>query len=123
MFYILFVQFLYAGTCLTGSVFILTPFQYFIVDTCQDVSEKYCTDFPKLYIPGQKNILFNKKSFLFKLLHGVLTSLLLYFLPYGVFQKASSQGGIDFGDMEFVATTIGCTLVITVNLQVYTLTY
>eukprot|EP00794_Sanderia_malayensis_P010085 gene10085-11115_t len=83
----------------------------------KDVSDKSCRDFPKLYIPGQENILFNKKSFVLKLLHGIMTSLLLYFLPYGIFQKATSQGGIDYANMEFFATTIACTLVITVNLQ------
>ena len=87
----------------------------------QDVGEKYSTNYPKLYIPGQKNILFNKKSFVFKLLHGLLTSLLLFFIPYGIFQKATSPDGIDYGDMEFFATTVACCLVVTVNLQVIAL--
>ena len=75
-------------------------------------------DFPQLYVPGQKNILFNKKSFVLKLFHGIVTSALLYFLPYGVFHKATTSNGLDIGDVEFFSTVVACCLVVTVNLQV-----
>ena len=84
----------------------------------QDVDEKLCLDNPKLYVPGQENILFNKKSFTLKLLHGIVTSALLYFIPYGVFHRATTPDGIDLGDTEFFSTTVACCLVVIVNLQV-----
>ena len=71
-----------------------------------------------MYVPGQKNILFNKKSFVLKLFHGIVTSALLYFLPYGVFHKASTPDGLDVSDVEFFSTVVACSLVVTVNLQV-----
>ncbi|XP_065059907.1 phospholipid-transporting ATPase ID-like isoform X2 [Rhopilema esculentum] len=84
----------------------------------KDVDEKLCLDNPKLYVPGQENILFNKKSFTLKLLHGIVTSALLYFIPYGVFHRATAPDGIDLGDTEFFSTTVACCLVVIVNLQI-----
>ena len=69
-------------------------------------------------MPGQKDVLFNKKSFVLKLFHGIVTSLLLYFIPYGVFNRATTPNGIDLGDTEFFSTVVACCLVVTVNLQV-----
>ena len=86
----------------------------------QDVSEEKCVAYPKLYVPGQKDVLFNKKSFVLKLFHGIVTSCLLYFIPYGVFNRATTPDGIDLGDTEFFSTVVACCLVVTVNLQVCT---
>eukprot|EP00112_Aurelia_sp_Birch-Aquarium-sp1_P008224 Seg1901.2 transcript_id=Seg1901.2/GoldUCD/mRNA.D3Y31 product="Phospholipid-transporting ATPase ID" protein_id=Seg1901.2/GoldUCD/D3Y31 len=84
----------------------------------KDVNEKLCIAYPKLYVPGQKDVLFNKKSFVLKLFHGIVSSCLLYFIPYGVFHRATTPDGIDLGDTEFFSTVVACCLIVTVNLQI-----
>jgi len=83
----------------------------------QDVNDKNCLLYPKLYIPGQKNILFNNTRFVMKLLHGTLTSLAVYFIAYGIFFGAVDSDGLDHGSLEFLAVVVGGVLVIIVNIQ------
>jgi phospholipid-translocating ATPase len=74
--------------------------------------------FPKLYVPGQKNILFNEKIFFLSLFRGAVVSLILYFVPYGIFHDyINSDGGVESG-LQFFGTAVAATLVITMNLQV-----
>ncbi|XP_066274027.1 phospholipid-transporting ATPase ID-like [Branchiostoma lanceolatum] len=84
----------------------------------QDVNEDNCVKYPKLYVPGQYNLFFNKKIFLISLLHGVLTSLALFFLPYGAVCEAMRNDGKDFESQQVFGLTIGTALVITVSLQI-----
>ena len=82
------------------------------------MSDKISLRFPKLYIPGQKNIMFNKKVFLYSLLRGTVVSLVLYFVPYGIYHDyINSEGGVDSG-LQFFGTVVAATLVVTMNLQV-----
>lgn len=62
--------------------------------------------------------MFNKKVFLYSLLRGTVVSLVLYFVPYGIYQDyINSEGRVDSG-LQFFGTVVAATLVVTMNLQV-----
>ena len=84
----------------------------------QDVSESACLSYPKLYLPGQKNILFNKKVFALSLLYGTLTSLELFFISRGAFAGGITSDGLDTSSRQFFGTIVAATLVVTVNIEV-----
>lgn len=84
----------------------------------QDVSETSCSKYPRLYIPGQKNQLFNKKIFFMSLLYGTLTSLAIFFVPYGVFQDRIANDGLETSSVYFFGTVVAAILVVVVNIEV-----
>ncbi|CAH2296591.1 phospholipid-transporting ATPase IC [Pelobates cultripes] len=84
----------------------------------QDVSDKLSLRFPRLYIPGQKDHLFNYKKFFLSLLHGIVTSLVIFFIPYGAFLLTMGQDGEAPSDYQSFAVTTATALVITVNFQI-----
>lgn len=51
--------------------------------TDQDVDDYNSVHYPKLYTPGHGNIFFNKKTFILSAVHGLVTSALILFIPYG----------------------------------------
>ncbi|XP_065672695.1 phospholipid-transporting ATPase ID isoform X3 [Hydra vulgaris] len=83
----------------------------------QDVSAASSLRYPRLYIPGQSNTLFNVKSFIVKLFHGVFTSLALYFILYGIYHDRVSSTGKPESIYDELSVAIGAILVIIVNLQ------
>ena len=82
------------------------------------MSESACLHYPKLYLPGQKNILFNKRVFALSLLYGTLTSLDLFFIPYGAFAGSVRNDGLGTASRQFFGTVVAACLVITVNIEV-----
>uniref|UniRef100_A0A4W2GMJ8 Phospholipid-transporting ATPase n=1 Tax=Bos indicus x Bos taurus TaxID=30522 RepID=A0A4W2GMJ8_BOBOX len=84
----------------------------------QDVSDKLSLRFPSLYIVGQRDLLFNYRKFFVSLLHGALTSLVLFFIPYGAYMQTMGQDGEAPSDYQSFAVTIASALVITVNFQI-----
>lgn len=84
----------------------------------QDVSEQSCNKYPRLYIPGQTNQLFNKKIFFLSLLYGTLTSIAIFFLPYGTFHDAVASDGRETSSVPFFGTVIAAILVVVVNVEV-----
>uniref|UniRef100_A0A8C5LWA3 Phospholipid-transporting ATPase n=1 Tax=Leptobrachium leishanense TaxID=445787 RepID=A0A8C5LWA3_9ANUR len=84
----------------------------------QDVSDKLSLRFPRLYIPGQKDLLFNYKKFFLSLTHGIITSLIIFFIPYGAFLLTMGQDGEAPSDYQSFAVTTATALVITVNFQI-----
>ncbi|XP_037364368.1 phospholipid-transporting ATPase IC [Talpa occidentalis] len=84
----------------------------------QDVSDKLSIRFPGLYVVGQKDSLFNYKKFFASLLHGVLTSMSLFFIPLGAYLQTVGQDGEAPSDYQSFAVTIASALVITVNFQI-----
>lgn len=46
--------------------------------------------FPRLYLPGQFNHFFNMRLFIFSLLHGIFSSLVVFFIPFGAFSMEVS---------------------------------
>ncbi|XP_013910354.1 PREDICTED: phospholipid-transporting ATPase IC [Thamnophis sirtalis] len=83
----------------------------------QDVSDKLSIRFPRLYILGQKDLLFNYKKFFLSLLHGVITSLIIFFIPYGAYLQTMGQDGEAPSDYQSFAVTASSSLVIAVNFQ------
>ncbi|CAD5227253.1 unnamed protein product [Bursaphelenchus xylophilus] len=84
----------------------------------QDVSEDYSIQYPKLYIPGQYNLFFNMRIFTYSVIHGMLSSLVLFFVPYGAFYYAVDSSGKDLGNFNILAFTIFTALVIVVTGQI-----
>uniref|UniRef100_A0A8C0YFG2 Phospholipid-transporting ATPase n=1 Tax=Cyprinus carpio carpio TaxID=630221 RepID=A0A8C0YFG2_CYPCA len=84
----------------------------------QDVNDKLSLRFPKLYLPGQQGSLFNYKNFFISLFHGVFTSLMIFFIPYGAFLQTMGQDGEAPSDYQSFAVVAASSLIITVNLQI-----
>jgi phospholipid-translocating ATPase len=74
--------------------------------------------YPTLYLPGQKGSLFNRKEFLFSVIHGIISSLILFFIPYGTMYYNVSPNGKDAADLQSFGFAVATILVIVVNLQV-----
>nr|XP_033789630.1 phospholipid-transporting ATPase IC [Geotrypetes seraphini]XP_033789640.1 phospholipid-transporting ATPase IC [Geotrypetes seraphini]XP_033789649.1 phospholipid-transporting ATPase IC [Geotrypetes seraphini]XP_033789659.1 phospholipid-transporting ATPase IC [Geotrypetes seraphini]XP_033789667.1 phospholipid-transporting ATPase IC [Geotrypetes seraphini]XP_033789675.1 phospholipid-transporting ATPase IC [Geotrypetes seraphini]XP_033789682.1 phospholipid-transporting ATPase IC [Geotrypetes s len=84
----------------------------------QDVSDKLSLRFPFLYIPGQKDLLFNYQKFFISLFHGIITSLVVFFIPYGAFLLTMGQDGEAPSDYQSFAVTAATALIVTVNCQI-----
>lgn len=83
----------------------------------QDVDEELSVKYPSLYLPGQKGTLFNRKEFLFSVMHGIVSSLVLFFIPYGTMYLSVNDEGKDAADLQSFGFAIATVLVIVVNLQ------
>ncbi|XP_007933742.1 phospholipid-transporting ATPase IC [Orycteropus afer afer] len=84
----------------------------------QDVSDKLSLRFPGLYIVGQRDLLFNYRKFFVSLLHGILTSMILFFIPLGAYLQTMGQDGEAPSDYQSFAVTVASALIITVNFQI-----
>ncbi|XP_071370015.1 phospholipid-transporting ATPase IC-like [Centroberyx affinis] len=84
----------------------------------QDVNDKLSLKFPKLYLPGQQGSLFNYRNFFISLFHGIFTSLIIFFIPYGAFLQTMGQDGEAPSDYQSFAVVTASSLIITVNLQI-----
>jgi phospholipid-translocating ATPase len=74
--------------------------------------------YPALYLPGQSGSLFNRREFLNSVMHGIITSLILFFIPYGTMNFSVQSDGKDASDIQSFGFAIATILVIVVNLQV-----
>ncbi|NWX31760.1 AT8B1 ATPase, partial [Notiomystis cincta] len=83
----------------------------------QDVSDKLSLRFPSLYVLGQRDLLFNYKKFFLSLLHGAVTSLIIFFIPYGAYLKSMGQDGEAPADYQSFAVTAASSLIFVVNFQ------
>lgn len=84
----------------------------------QDVDDAHCIRYPKLYLPGIKDALFNIHVFSWSVIEGIISSLVLFFIPYGAFVYSIDQDGIDKADLQSFGTVVAATLVVAVNLRV-----
>nr|CAB3224702.1 phospholipid-transporting ATPase ID [Phallusia mammillata] len=84
----------------------------------QDLNDDYSIRYPKLYLPGQKNELFNIPIFLKSIIWGIITSIILFFIPYGAFAQGMAPTGLDMTDRQTVSTVISTCLILVVTLQV-----
>lgn len=83
----------------------------------QDLNDHWSLQYPQLYGPGQKNVLFNKKLFLNCALHSGFSSLLLFFIPWAAMQDTVRGDGKDIADYQsFVMLGQTCLLLV-VSLQ------
>ncbi|XP_053134306.1 phospholipid-transporting ATPase ID isoform X3 [Hemicordylus capensis] len=79
----------------------------------QDVPEHRSLEYPKLYEPGQLNLLFNKREFFICIAQGIYTSVFMFFIPYGVFSDNAH-----LADYQSFAVTVATSLVIVVSVQI-----
>uniref|UniRef100_A0A452V2G5 Phospholipid-transporting ATPase n=1 Tax=Ursus maritimus TaxID=29073 RepID=A0A452V2G5_URSMA len=79
-----------------------------------------CMEYPKLYEPGQLNLLFNKREFFICIAQGIYTSVLMFFIPYGVFAEATRDDGTQLADYQSFAVTVATSLVIVVSVSGWT---
>uniref|UniRef100_A0A8D2ME39 Phospholipid-transporting ATPase n=1 Tax=Zonotrichia albicollis TaxID=44394 RepID=A0A8D2ME39_ZONAL len=84
----------------------------------QDVSDKLSLRFPRLYVLGQRDLLFNYKKFFLSLLHGAVTSLIIFFIPYGAYLVSMGQDGEGPADYQSFAVTAASSLIFVVNFQI-----
>ncbi|KAM9645822.1 putative phospholipid-transporting ATPase IM [Trichechus inunguis] len=84
----------------------------------QDVSDQSSMDYPQLYKPGQLNLLFNKRKFFICVAHGIYTSLVLFFIPYGAFYNAAGEDGQHIADYQSFAVTMATSLVTVASVQI-----
>uniref|UniRef100_A0A8C1NNQ8 Phospholipid-transporting ATPase n=1 Tax=Cyprinus carpio TaxID=7962 RepID=A0A8C1NNQ8_CYPCA len=84
----------------------------------QDVPEQRSLEYPKLYEPGQLNLLFNKREFFICIAQGIYTSVVLFFIPYGVLSHATQSNGVPLADYQTFAVTTATALVIVVSVQI-----
>uniref|UniRef100_A0A8C2AU99 Phospholipid-transporting ATPase n=1 Tax=Cyprinus carpio TaxID=7962 RepID=A0A8C2AU99_CYPCA len=83
----------------------------------QDVPEQRSLEYPKLYEPGQLNLLFNKREFFICIAQGIYTSVVLFFIPYGVLSHATQSNGVPLADYQTFAVTTATALVIVIALD------
>ncbi|XP_026862231.2 phospholipid-transporting ATPase ID isoform X1 [Electrophorus electricus] len=84
----------------------------------QDVSDQRSLQYPKLYEPGQLNLLFNKREFFICIAQGIYTSVVLFFVPYGALWQATQSNGVPLADYQTFAVTTATALVIVVSVQI-----
>ncbi|KAI6187437.1 Phospholipid-transporting ATPase [Aphelenchoides besseyi] len=84
----------------------------------QDVSDEYSLRYPKLYIPGQYNLFFNMRIFTYSVIHGMISSLVLFFVPYGALYLGIDKNGHDVNDYPMLAFTVFTSLVVVVTGQI-----
>uniref|UniRef100_A0A8C7M524 Phospholipid-transporting ATPase n=1 Tax=Oncorhynchus kisutch TaxID=8019 RepID=A0A8C7M524_ONCKI len=76
------------------------------------------TSYPKLYEPGQLNLLFNKREFFICITQGIYTSVVLFFVPYAILSHGTQGTGEPLADYQTFAVTTATALVIVVSVQV-----
>ncbi|XP_032809728.2 phospholipid-transporting ATPase IC-like isoform X1 [Petromyzon marinus] len=84
----------------------------------QDVSDSKSFKFPELYETGQKNLNFNYKIFGRCLIQGIITSLIIFFIPYGAFLETMRSDGLAPDDYQSFAVVTATSLTLIVNLQI-----
>ncbi|CAJ0602595.1 unnamed protein product [Cylicocyclus nassatus] len=84
----------------------------------QDVDENYSLRYPKLYLPGQFNLFFNMRIFIYSILHGMFSSLVIFFVPYGTLLNGVSSNGKNLDDYSTLAFTTFTGLIVVVTGQI-----
>ncbi|EYC40857.1 hypothetical protein Y032_0593g406 [Ancylostoma ceylanicum] len=84
----------------------------------QDVDDAYSLQYPKLYLPGQFNLFFNMRIFIYSVLHGMFSSLVIFFIPYGTLLNGAAYNGKDLDDYSTLAFTTFTALIVVVTGQI-----
>ena len=77
-----------------------------------------CLRYPRLYIPGQQNLLFNTVTFFKSLLRGIYVSIVVYFVTHLGFSEVADQDGIAVDALYVFGSAASGILVLIVNFQV-----
>lgn len=72
-----------------------------------------------LYEPGQYNLYFNKKEFVKCLIHGIYSSLVLFFIPMGTIYDTVRSDGKDISDYQSFSMMVQTSLLSVVTAQVW----
>ncbi|CAF2372959.1 unnamed protein product [Rotaria sp. Silwood2] len=83
----------------------------------QDVSADHSLSKPHLYTPGQNNEFFNKKIFAESVIHGILTSCIIFFVPYLSVSNTTRPGGMTQADLQSFGFIVATIMAIIVNLE------
>ncbi|XP_017142792.1 phospholipid-transporting ATPase ID isoform X10 [Drosophila miranda] len=88
----------------------------------QDVSDKNSLEYPRLYTPGLRSELFNIREFIYSVLHGAFTSLVLFLIPYAVYKDGVSQNGYVLSDHMTLGAVVATILIVdnTAQISLYT---
>nr|XP_046241947.1 probable phospholipid-transporting ATPase IM [Scatophagus argus] len=90
----------------------------------QDVDVKWSIQHPQLYVPGQLNLYFNKKTFVKCALHSGYSSLVLFFIPYAAMYDTVRDDGKDVADYQSFALLTQTCLMFVVTIQLgFEMTY
>uniref|UniRef100_A0A8C0CJ81 Phospholipid-transporting ATPase n=1 Tax=Balaenoptera musculus TaxID=9771 RepID=A0A8C0CJ81_BALMU len=84
----------------------------------QDVNETWSLRFPELYEPGQCNLYFNKKEFVKCLMHGIYSSLVLFFIPMGTVYNSVRNDGKEISDYQSFSVIVQTSLLCVVTMQI-----
>ncbi|XP_007456081.1 PREDICTED: probable phospholipid-transporting ATPase FetA-like [Lipotes vexillifer] len=84
----------------------------------QDVNETWSLRFPELYEPGQHNLYFNKKEFVKCLMHGIYSSLVLFFIPMGTVYNSVRSDGKEISDYQSFSMIVQTSLLCVVTVQI-----
>ncbi|XP_028985138.1 phospholipid-transporting ATPase ID [Betta splendens] len=84
----------------------------------QDVPDRRSLEYPKLYEPGQLNLLFNKRQFFICIAQGIYTSVVLFFVPCIILSDATQSTGVPLADYQTFAVATATALVIVVSVQI-----
>ncbi|XP_049629083.1 phospholipid-transporting ATPase FetA-like [Suncus etruscus] len=84
----------------------------------KDVNETWSLLFPVLYEPGQYNLYFNKKEFVKCLIHGIYSSLVLFFIPMGTIYNTVRSDGKDISDYQSFSMMVQTSLLSVVTAQI-----
>uniref|UniRef100_G1LS43 Phospholipid-transporting ATPase n=2 Tax=Ailuropoda melanoleuca TaxID=9646 RepID=G1LS43_AILME len=84
----------------------------------QDVNETWSLRFPELYDPGQHNLYFNKKEFVKCLVHGIYSSLVLFFIPMGTIHNSVRSDGKEISDYQSFSLIVQTALLCVVTMQI-----
>ncbi|KAB0393150.1 hypothetical protein E2I00_013997, partial [Balaenoptera physalus] len=84
----------------------------------QDVNETWSLRFPELYEPGQRNLYFNKKEFVKCLMHGIYSSLVLFFIPMGTVYNSVRSDGKEISDYQSFSVIVQTSLLCVVTMQI-----
>uniref|UniRef100_A0A4W6FLE7 Phospholipid-transporting ATPase n=1 Tax=Lates calcarifer TaxID=8187 RepID=A0A4W6FLE7_LATCA len=83
----------------------------------QDVNDAWSMQHPQLYVPGQLNLYFSKRSFFKCALHSCYSSLVLFFLPYAAMHDTVRDDGKDVADYQSFALLTQTCLLFAVSIQ------
>uniref|UniRef100_F7D760 Phospholipid-transporting ATPase n=1 Tax=Ornithorhynchus anatinus TaxID=9258 RepID=F7D760_ORNAN len=84
----------------------------------QDVNDYWSLRFPELYEPGQHNLYFNKREFIKCMVHGIYSSLILFFVPFGTVFNSVRSDGKTISDYQSFALMAQTSLLMVVSVQI-----
>ncbi|XP_006863232.1 PREDICTED: probable phospholipid-transporting ATPase FetA-like [Chrysochloris asiatica] len=87
----------------------------------QDINGMWSLHIPELYEPGQANLYFNRKAFVKCLIHGIYSSLVLFFVPMKTIYNSVRNDGKEMSGYQsfsvIVQTSLLCVMTIQIALE------